>query len=590
MCSYKIITMKLPRYALLYFFSLLFIIAPLSAQTLDDYWSDQFSLPGLPRTVHGISADPDGNIYAWVGGIYRWDGNDWQLLDIPLDTLEIDAEQIIVPTNFFSLEQEEMLAIGENATNPQEHIVVRWDGQKWNRLPKLPNATGISEPVVQGRNGEYVVSYYSEKTSTGYKPNIARWNGAVWENLLSKELGYITIIDASPEGNILARHQNYGLEEFDSILWWEGNGWHSVENTFVDDELYDLAIFEGRLYAVRQFQFQIGQKQAYHDAQFLMWNDTGWTPATGRLGTEYQLKRPRLLTEKRSGFDKNGVFYILTEQGIMRWKNGRWDPVSSTFMPQGIIVTDNGTLIGYNGESQAQTTLRGTGIAQYNSGQDTWSLLYHDKRGGLDRRAIQFGDGSWIGVSELSNFNPHIHVFIRQAIPHPDKGFYVAGQFDSAGGKFAQNIAWWDGDEWHSLGDTALFNFQIHSIATMGTQLYALGLHEERTPDHTSRSTILAVWDGTQWTTILDSVQINSGRLFVDGETLYINGNFDPIGTIAPAGIVRLDSQGWDDMNKGVKLANGRFFAHTRVHAMDKLNNDIYAGGAFRQRRQSSNL
>lgn len=96
----------------------------------------------------------------------------------------------------------------------------------------------------------------------------------------------------------------------------------------------------------------------------------------------------------------------------------------------------------------------------------------------------KWNDTCWsdVGVGIHSSFfNPT--GIISAMIVYHDK-LYVAGEFDSAGGKPALNIACWDGKQWSAVGKglkyngTHGFNGRVRCLAVYNDELYAGGLFD----------------------------------------------------------------------------------------------------------------
>jgi hypothetical protein len=106
---------------------------------------------------------------------------------------------------------------------------------------------------------------------------------------------------------------------------------------------------------------------------------------------------------------------------------------------------------------------------------------------------------------------------------------YVGGDFTTAGGRLASNIARWDGSEWSEPGggvDQRIYGMAVHDDGT-GPALYLGG-------QFTNAGGVpvgyLARWDGTSYTEVDGGVNsiVNRVRLIVDGtvEYLAIGGSF----------------------------------------------------------------
>jgi trimeric autotransporter adhesin len=94
----------------------------------------------------------------------------------------------------------------------------------------------------------------------------------------------------------------------------------------------------------------------------------------------------------------------------------------------------------------------------------------------------RWNDTCWSNVGEgiQSSFFTKIGVITAMAVYH--NKLYVAGGFDSAGGKPALNVACWDGKQWSAVGNGLQlqgkhdFNGRVRCLAVYNDELYAGGL------------------------------------------------------------------------------------------------------------------
>src|SRR6185369_2683883 len=78
---------------------------------------------------------------------------------------------------------------------------------------------------------------------------------------------------------------------------------------------------------------------------------------------------------------------------------------------------------------------------------------------------------------------------------------YIGGQFASAGGVPALNVALWDGSSWSALGSGLKTTTApaVNALAFLGTDLYATG---NFTNAGGIASTRVAKWDGASWSNL----------------------------------------------------------------------------------------
>ena len=104
---------------------------------------------------------------------------------------------------------------------------------------------------------------------------------------------------------------------------------------------------------------------------------------------------------------------------------------------------------------------------------------------------------------------------------------YVGGRFTNAGGvPGANNLARWDGAQWHALGDGNQTLNSISTIAISGNDVYVGGSFSSI--GGVSDLDFLARWDGTQWHAVGGTNAINDSvyAIVISGNDLYVGGNF----------------------------------------------------------------
>lgn len=179
-------------------------------------------------------------------------------------------------------------------------------------------------------------------------------------------------------------------------------------------------------------------------------------------------------------------------------------------------------------------------------------------------------------------------------------GLYVGGNFISAGGVTARNIARWDGVSWEALGIgcggsgssvRALCVFDhdgdgpaIPSLFAGGSGIDAGGLDTDG----------LARWDGTQWHTVPGWIGNSPRALAVfddDGPgpnkpSLFVAGLNIRAGNLPSDRIARWDGDQWHGVGGGLSQPP---FGAPEVHTLSILDEDgggpnpggLYAGGLF---------
>ena len=168
--------------------SLLLSVLSLSAQGLDDGWSNRFGLPGLPGTVKDIVEDSQGNLYGYIpgAGLYRWNGLDWVTFGLFPDTLEVEGEPMVIASylSHLLLENGDLVVVAESASRDRKRFVVRYDSRigTWRSFtPRLEE--GYFSTPFKGNDGRYYATSFSGSPS--YINAVLREENEGWDTILS---------------------------------------------------------------------------------------------------------------------------------------------------------------------------------------------------------------------------------------------------------------------------------------------------------------------------------------------------------------------------------------------------------------------
>ena len=159
---------------------------------------------------------------------------------------------------------------------------------------------------------------------------------------------------------------------------------------------------------------------------------------------------------------------------------------------------------------------------------------------------------------------------------------YAGGDFSSAGGVSANNIAKWNGVTWSPLGSGtvglvwALTVFDDGSGA--GPALYAGGLFTTAGGMSANR---IAKWDGTSWSALGSGLNnpVAALAVFDDGSGagpgLYAGGHFSSAGGVPAGRVAKWDGASWSNLEGGIP--SGAVFALAVFD--DGSGEALYAGG-----------
>jgi hypothetical protein len=269
----------------------------------------------------------------------------------------------------------------------------------------------------------------------------------------------------------------------------------------------------------------------------------------------------------------------VTANRIAKWDGTDWSP----------LVGPAGN--GMNSSVLALTTHDdGTGSALYAGGQ-------FSSAGGVSANRVARWDGTdWSPlVGPAGNGMPGMSSV--RALASFDHGagpaLYAGGQFTTAGGRTANYIAKWDGEDWSPLVGPAAngTNGIVHAIAThddgTGPGLYAGGGF---TTAGGVAAAIVGRWDGAAWSPVLGVagngmnylgyVKTLSTYADATGSALYAGGEFTAAGGAMTNRIAQWKAAAWSPLNG--PAGDG---LDGNVHAAATYNDGtgavLYAGGSF---------
>ncbi|MCX7019384.1 MAG: hypothetical protein NTY46_10455, partial [Candidatus Sumerlaeota bacterium] len=146
---------------------------------------------------------------------------------------------------------------------------------------------------------------------------------------------------------------------------------------------------------------------------------------------------------------------------------------------------------------------------------------------------------------------------------------YVGGDFTSAGGVSASNVAKWNGSSWSALGSGIGSHGYVRALAVIGSDVYVGG--NFMIAGETSASCV-AKWNGSSWSALGTGMNGTVLALAVIGSDLYVGGNFSTAGGVSANRVAKWNGSSWLALGSGM---NGP------VRALAVIGNDLYVGGYF---------
>ena len=191
--------------------------------------------------------------------------------------------------------------------------------------------------------------------------------------------------------------------------------------------------------------------------------------------------------------------------------------------------------------------------------------------------------GARIDIPGLSGGDTILGPIIRTATFFQGN-LYIGGNFTSIDGVTVNNIAYWDGANWHGLGDDENAGVidgetrtDVNALHADEDYLYVGGRFEQAGPVPANG---LARWDGDSWSTFGDfwssewesSGQINAITGFQND--LVVGGSFDQVDGLEANNIARWNGTTWSSLGEGE--ANGTV---GHINALLAHANQLYVGG-----------
>jgi len=349
----------------------------------------------------------------------------------------------------------------------------------------------------------------------------------------------------------LSASQRSTAAAFPGDIGWSGN---FVVNG-IDQTARAVATDGKNVYVAGSFTVA-GNVVANHIA---LWNGTNWHP----LGDGMDKDVNALAVDGRGHLYAGGWF---TQAGgkpaihIARWNGQEWEALG-----EGVngyvysIIADGAGSIYVGGQFTSAGGVQANNIAKWDGTH--WSAL----KGGIYHTRPAYGTVYSLAIDRF--------------------GFvYAGGFFDLADGKPANYVARWDGAEWNSLGDgiTGELWASVYALATgLRGNLYVGG---QFTSAGGVEAQNIARWNGESWSAVVNGIQSTEpfkaavSAILVDGGVIYIGGNLSSAGGVLLNGIAKWDGNTWDNLSGG--LGREKYAPVVASMAMDR-DGRLFAAGYF---------
>ncbi|WP_236285710.1 InlB B-repeat-containing protein, partial [Paenibacillus allorhizoplanae] len=256
---------------------------------------------------------------------------------------------------------------------------------------------------------------------------------------------------------------------------------------------------------------------------------------------------------------------------MQRIKHNRNKGVYGIFLKSILVIAIIVQLFGFTGNQSAQAgsmwSSLGTGLSGSYvrsiavSGTDVYAVGNFTTAGGNPATNI----AKWNG-SQWSNLGTGLNSYVF-AVAASGSDVYAGGIFSTAGGNSANSIAKWNGNSWSSLGTGT--NGTVYAIAVSGTDVYVAGSF---TTFGGITVNSIAKWNGTSWSSLGTGFLNAVYALAVSGTDVYAAGSFSTAGGTPAARIAKWNGNSWSNLGTGL---NGD------VYAIAVSGSNVYAGGIF---------
>ncbi len=366
---------------------------------------------------------------------------------------------------------------------------------------------------------------------------VARWDGTTWHTLGTGTNSDVLALCAFDEGSgprlfACGAFGTAGGAPASRIARWDGSSWSALGAGLGGGTAQALAVYDDgsgpRLYAGGGFS-SAGGATANHIAS---WNGATWAPLLQTQPGGSVINGLSGIVDALCVYDDgNGPkLYAGGAFGLQRWNGTAWEGLPVGGPVHALTIDDDGS--GPSLVVGGELTFAGVAVNNIARLQGTvWSALGSGVGGAFSasvRGLCGFDDGS-------------------------GPALYAAGNFTTAGGLPARNIARWRNGSWSALGD-GLDNqaWALARYPSSGPAALVVGGIFQIAGGAPAKS--VARWDGSAFSLVgagsplagLNNIALAS-LVFDDGNgpALFVGGSFTAAGQLAVGGIARWSGTAW---------------------------------------------
>jgi hypothetical protein len=465
-----------------------------------------------------------------VGSIARWNGATWVAVGpggLPAGYtvygMDTDGQKLYIGGDFTS--------IGGQPVN----YVASWDGASYAPLGAGAN-TWVYDLRVKGPGEVILNGLFSRVGGSQVVNRIAKWDAATstWSGYgLGFTNDVLSTVEYQSQLCAFGRFQASGTQPLSYAARWTGSEWRPLIDRGMigagGSVVYALGTYQGAPIAAGVFRGLDGHEMASVGRQV----NGVWETLNAPLSNSYS-GSPDPAPAIYGVAELNGKLYIggtwvkvgaATSFCVAQFDGTTWSPMGSGSNHNVLCVTAHNNAVYYGGLFWNMSGVPGTGcIARWNP-------------------AAGGGAGAWESVA--GGVGGGVHAIVPYG-----NDLIVGGDFTSAGGVPANDIARWEAatNTWHTLG--AGFNGSVKGIAVYNGQIYAGGKWNTASGSTPLRG--VGRWNAAteSWEQAgyMPGQFDNIEDLAVYNGRLYVCGSFETVAGITVNNIARFDGTTWESL------------------------------------------
>jgi hypothetical protein len=507
---------------------------------------------GLDAEVRALVRLPNGDLvaggdFAFGNHVARWDGVAWQPLGTGTD--QTVRALAVLPNGDVVAGGDFTIAGGIACSR-----IARWDGVAWSPvgggMAGAPNTNISVYTLATLASGDLFAGGAFTTAGGNTVDRLARWNGTTWSAFGSGANASVLASHVAPNGDLLVGGnftQIAGLAAT-RVARWNGTNWSTIGTGGPNGSVQSVTTLPGgSVYIGGQFGTVAGVPASFA----ARWDGIAWSA----LGSGTDGAVLTTLTTANGDLVVGGMFQLL--EGVVAARIAR--RVGSTWQTLGagmstangsssvraVVEMPNGDLVAAGMFTHAGG-VAATNIARWNG--SVWSPL---------------GGGLPVGVESL--------------VVLPNGDLVAGGMFHTGFGAPADLLAFWNGSTWAPLGANFVAPWYgiVSELAVLPNgDLVAGGAFNAAGSVATNN---LARWDGAQWHAfgqpIAATSRVAALTVAANGDLL-VGGAFTSIGGVAANYVARFDGTNW------APVGNLQTWTSSTVWCLAELpDGDVIAGG-----------